>query len=289
MSKEGGISGRRFSVRAVLLCVLACSIAISCGGECIAREPIGISGITEPISDVTLSLSVPGIVSTISVKEGDRLRKGQRILHLDKRTEELEVARRKLVWESKSEYEGAQARARTLKEIYDATLMLFKSTKSVSEEELKKQELELRLAVAERDRLAAAEKREKIEYEIAVETLEKRNLRSPIDGTVITLFYDEGESFEEHQPLVRVVDTGRGRFVSNLEENIGRFLKVGQQVDLVIGTGGTSVRKKGTISFVSPLVDSASGLMEVKVEFENMDNAVRPGTAATMEVDLKSE
>lgn len=289
MSNEGGISGRRFSVRAVLLCVLACSIAVSYGGECIAREPIGISGITEPISDVTLSLSVPGIVSTISVKEGDRLRKGQRILHLDKRTEELEVARRKLVWESKSEYEGAQARARTLKEIYDATLMLFKSTKSVSEEELKKQELELRLAVAERDRLAAAEKREKIEYEIAVETLEKRNLRSPIDGTVITLFYDEGESFEEHQPLVRVVDTGRGRFVSNLEENIGRFLKVGQQVDLVIGTGDTSVRKKGTISFVSPLVDSASGLMEVKVEFENMDNAVRPGTAATMEVDLKRE
>ena len=287
MKIEGGVTKRgRFFIMYALLCVTICSIVMVSAGKCLAQQPVSISGITEPINDVTLSLSVPGIISKIFFKEGDRLRKGQRVLHLDKRAEELEVSRRKIIWESKAECEGAEARARTLKEIYDSTRTLYESTKSVSEEDLKKEELELRLAVAEKERLAATEMREKIEYEMALDVLEKRSLRSPIAGTVIKLFHEEGESCEEHQPLVRVADTSRGRFISNLEESIGRGLKVGQKVKLHIGTGSMTVTKKGTVSFVSPLVDSASGLMEVKVEFENKDAAVRPGVAATMEVDL---
>ena len=107
------------------------------------------------------------------------MRKGQLLLHLDKRAEELEAARRKLVMESKAEEKGARARAQTLKEIYQATLKLYEATKSISYEELKKSELEYVLAAAERDRIASAELREKIEYDMALEVLDKRSLRSP--------------------------------------------------------------------------------------------------------------
>jgi RND family efflux transporter MFP subunit len=241
-----------------------------------------VSGITEPISDVTLSLSVPGIVASIVVKEGDRVDKGQVILNLDKRSEELEVARRRLVWESKAEEQGAAARMKTLKEIYESSRELYARTRSVSEEDLKKSELEYLLAVAEKDRLAMVELREKLEYEMAKDALEKRILRSPVNGLVTRLFYDTGESCEEHQPLVRVVDTSRGRFVCNMEEGLGRALEKGQEVTLSIASGSSPIEKKGKVSFVSPVVDSASGLMEVKVEFDNQDGLVRPGMAATM-------
>lgn len=275
---------RWWSLPVVFATVILCNLSAVNG--VFAEQSPPISGITEPVSDVTLSLSVPGIVSRIVLKEGDSVRKGQLILHLDKTAETLEVARRKLIWESTAEEEGAAARAQTLQELYEATLNLYEATKSISYEELKKIELEVTLAAAERDRIGAAELREKLEYELALDVLEKRNLRSPIDGVVITLFFEVGESSQEHQPLARVVDTSRGRFVCNLDESLGEMLKQGQQVDLFILSGEVWREKKGVVTFVSPVVDSASGLMEVKVEFDNKEGDMRPGMAGTMVFDL---
>jgi len=79
--------------------------------------------------------------------------------------------------------------------------------------------------------------------------------------------------------LVQVVDISRSRFLCNVEEWVGRTLKNGQSVDLSIRTGSQSLAKKGTVVFVAPVVDPASGLLEVKAEFDNRDGAVRPGIA----------
>ena len=268
-------------------CTLAIAVLIClpAWGTAGAQERISISGITEPISDVTLSLSVPGILSNIVLREGARVKKGQMILELDKRVETLEVERRKLVWESKDELEGAAARAETLKSLYESTLELFERTRSVSEEDLQKSELECKLAVFEHKRLRVAEERERIEYEMARENLRKRSLRSSIDGTVIKLFFDEGESCEEHQPIVQVVDTTKCRFVCNVEESLGRTLQKGMSVELEIRIGTSFISKEGRVTFVSPVVDPASGLLEAKVEFANDDGQVRPGVAASMWVN----
>lgn len=248
----------------------------------LGQEQISVSGITEPINDVTLSLTVAGTISAIHFKEGAHVRKGQTILELDNKLERLEVKRRKLLWESKAEVESAAARVATSKSLLEATRELFKATGSVSKEELEKLELEYILAVAEEKRLEIEEERQQIEYEMALENLRKRRLKSPIGGVVIKLFLDEGESCEPEEPLVHVVDTSKCRFVCNLEEWIGRTLRKGQSVDLKIRTGASSIAKKGKIVFVSPVADPASGLLEVNAEFENRDGAVRPGIAGFM-------
>jgi multidrug efflux pump subunit AcrA (membrane-fusion protein) len=41
------------------------------------QEKVSISGVTEAIKDVTLSLSVAGTVSAIFVKEGSTVKRGQ--------------------------------------------------------------------------------------------------------------------------------------------------------------------------------------------------------------------
>jgi len=246
------------------------------------QDTVSISGITESISDVTLSLSVPGTVSVIHVKEGSQVSKGQVILELDKRLEELEVERRKLIWEGKAELESAEARVLTTKSLLDSTRKLFESSRSVSREELEEKELEYKLALAEKKRLEIEEEKQRIEHRMALETLRKRRLESPIRGVIIKLFLDEGESCEEEQPLVHVVDTSKCLFVCNVEEPLGRTLKTGQTVDLSIRTGTISLAKKGTVAFVSPVVDPASGLLEVKAEFDNKDGSVRPGVAGFM-------
>jgi len=269
--------------RAVIL-VLFVFVSVSGWNLSVAfgQQQISISGITEPIKERTLSATVADTISTIFFKEGADVEQGQVILKLDNKLEILEVERRKLLWESKAELESAIAQEATLKLLFESTRELFNKTHAVSKEELDKLELEYKVAVAEKKRLEVAEERERIEYEMALQNLHKRSLRSPIQGTIIKLFLKEGETCEENQPLIRVVDTRRGTFVCNVEEWIGRTLKRGQSVNLKIRTGSKSSVKKGTIVFVSPVVDPASGLLEVKSEFNNSDGSIRPGVSGVM-------
>ena len=261
----------------VLVSIFGWNLSVAFG-----QQQISISGITEPIKDRTLSATVADTISTIFFKEGADVEQGQVILKLDNRLEILEVERRKLLWESKAEIEAVEAQVATLKLLFESTRELFNKTHSVSKEELDKLELEYKVAVAERRRLEAAEERERIEYEMALQNMQKRSLRSPVQGTIIKLFLQEGETCEQNQPLIRVVDTSRGTFVCNMEEWLGRTLKSGQTIDLKIRTGSTSIAKKGTIVFVSPVVDPASGLLEVKAEFNNPDASIRPGVSGVM-------
>ncbi|MHB8830352.1 MAG: hypothetical protein ACYC6Q_12605, partial [Syntrophales bacterium] len=80
-----------------------------------AAETLSLSGITEPIKDVTLSATTGGTISAIFVKEGESVSRGAVILEMDKKLDELETERRRLIWESKSEVEAAAARVTTLK------------------------------------------------------------------------------------------------------------------------------------------------------------------------------
>ena len=125
------------------------------------------SGITEPFLDVTLGASVPGIVTTRKFKEGDIIKEGEILLELDKRLEELETDRRRLVRDQK-------------KTDYDSTAKLFKSTGGVSKEELEKKEVEYRVAA--------------VEHDMAAEGLRRRQLISPLTGTIAEIKVAAGQA-----------------------------------------------------------------------------------------------
>ena len=253
-----------------------------------AQELIGVVGITEPIHDVLLSLPTMGTVAKIFYNEGDSVKKGTVILNLDNQLETLEVARRKLIWESKAELNSAIARVATLGSQLKSTRELYKLTGSISKEEVEQQELDYELAVAEKKRLENNEARERIEYQIAVEQLNKRSLRAPFSGTITELLVDIGETSELDVPLVHLVDTSQCLFVCTVEERVGRTLKSGTDVDLEIQAGAESIKIKGKITYVGPVVDPASGLQKVKVLFQNKEGEIHPGVAGTMLVDGNS-
>ncbi|MFC1859050.1 efflux RND transporter periplasmic adaptor subunit [Thermodesulfobacteriota bacterium] len=274
---------RKDAFRPILFYISALAISLTMGAAlALADDNISVSGITEPIKDVILGSESVGVIENIFFKEGARIQKGQRILVQERRLEELEAQRRKIIWQSKAELTSALERVKTLKPMLEANRELFAKTRSISKEELLKLELDYKLAVAEKQRLEVVEEREHIEYEMALANLKKRILKSPINGTITELLLDEGEICQEQQPLVHVVDTSRCRFICNIEEQIGRNLKRGQTVDLEIKTGFGSVKKEGKVVFVSPVVDPASGLLVTKVEFENGDGMIRPGVSGSM-------
>ncbi len=239
-------------------------------------------GITEPINDVIVSASVPGTIAKIPVKEGDFIDQGRLIVEMEKRYEELEVQRRKLLWEGKAELQAAAAQMEQLKIDLDGTKSLFDTTKSVSKEQLLKKELEYKQAVAEHDKLVLAESREAIEYEMALEQLRQRMITAPLAGFVTELFRKAGEDCKAQEPLVRIVDTRQCYFVANLEAAAASALRPGQPVKLEIDAGGKRLPFNGIVSFVSPVVDPASGLQKVKVLFENPEGKISPGVAGLL-------
>lgn len=270
------------SQRFVQSVVLVSLLVVFCLSSAMAQDVIGISGITEPIHDVHLSLPTTGMVNKIFYNEGDFVKKGTVILSLDKQLEALEVERRKLLWESKAEVNSAKARVATMSSHLKSTRELYESTGSISLEEVEQQQLEYDLAVAEKERLENNEAREQIEYKIAVEQLSKRSLRAPFSGVITELLVDIGETSELDIPLVHLVDTSQVLFVCTVEEQVGRTLKSGPFVDLEIQAGVELVKIKGKITYVDPVVDPASGLQRVKVLFQNKDGEIHPGVAGTM-------
>ena len=263
-------------------------------GSCLLTTVMGLpvhaevefraEGVTEPMVDEMLSTMVRGMVAEIPVEEGAAVKKGDIVMTLRKKLEELEVERRKLVWESKVELESAGDRLETVKLDLDATRRLYHTTKSISKEKLLEKELEFKLAESEVERLKVGEDLQRIEYEMAQEQLRLREIRSPIDGSITEIFLHIGENAEPGQPLVRVVETKRCIFTSNIEARAARALKEGDKVGLLIEAGENPVACEGTISLVSPVVDPASGLQEIKVTFDNANGEVRPGVAGAMTV-----
>jgi RND family efflux transporter MFP subunit len=239
-------------------------------------------GITEPFLDIVVGAPVPGTIARTLVKEGDPVKKGQRIVELVKMREELDVKRRKLIWESTAELDAAKLSEQTLKQDFEATRKLFSSTSSVSKDELARKELEYNQAVAERLRLEIAENREEIDYEIALDALKLREIDAPLSGQVVERLLDEGEACGAQEPLLRIVDSSRCYLTSNVDAKLGPRFKLDQEVKLEVQAGTGFVNVTGKVSFISPVVDPSSGLLKIRLLFDNQDGKVRPGVEGRM-------
>jgi len=241
-----------------------------------------VSGITEPVHDSLLSATAAGNVKKIQFKEGDKVEEGAVILELDKTLEELEVARRRSVFESRVELDAAEQRANVLRTDYESTKRLFERSQAVSRDDFNKKELEFNLAVAERDRLAATKDRERIEYAIAREQLARRAVTAPFAGVITDVRVELGEACEPRQPVVRVVDLSRGYFVANAAPALTAGLVKGSAVKLRIEVADGEREVSGIIEYIAPVVDAASGLRRVKVIFDNPSGQIAPGAVGQM-------
>lgn len=205
---------------------------------------------TEAVVDVTLSLSVPGIVAVLHHQEGDLVQSNEVLLELEHEIENLDCVRRKLVMDNRHQD-------------WKSTAVVYEKSKSISREELEKKELEYRVAVTE--------------YEMACEQVALRRLDAPASGLLVDLPVDSGEASEAYQPLARLVDPSKGYLICNLDYPLAAKLQTGQEVEIEVDKAAKPVRLKGKVVFISPVVDMASSLQEVKILFDNSDRKISLG------------
>jgi RND family efflux transporter MFP subunit len=229
-------------------------MAICVGGwlPALAGGALTVDGITEPFMDVQLGFADAGIIRHQFFKEGDAVQKGDVILELDKNLEALEVEKTKATMEQDQM-------------IFETTSNLSETTKSVSREDLGKARADYEVSTAE--------------YGIAVQQLSDRQLAAPFSGNIVEILLKPGAAVAPYQPLVRVVDTSRCYFVGHIDGKEAAQLRLDEPVQIQVD-GGQTVQAK--ISFISAVVDPASGLARIKALFDNADGKIRPGIAATL-------
>lgn len=260
---------------ASVLCALLA--AVSSLGAAPAREPAPLQGYTEPYRFATMSSETASRITAVRINEGGRARKGDTILVLDPEEAALEAERTRIISENESELSAAKLKAEMAKRDLLATRQVYDSTRSVSREEYLKKELEFNLARTEVDRLTMARKKSVLEHQIALRNLKRHYVLAPYDGMVAQRFLNEGETCKPQEPLIKFVDVYRCRLVTYVPVALAQGLAKGTKVNLTVGDPRTGVSRQGTVDFLSPVVDQASGLRTAKIIFDNSDGSLQPG------------
>lgn len=257
--------------------MMKCALFLIMFAACSAFAGKAFDGVTEPIAQAAMGMTVPGRIDSIMFKEGAFVRKGTVILTLDKGEEELQVQMTRLIAENEADFHSAQIKMETYKKDYLATKTLFETSKAVSEEDVWKKELDYKVALADYEKMQMTKEKEKLEYKTALVQLEKRVLRAPFDGEIVKIAKNRSESVQALEPLVTMANVRLCRMTAYIYAPQAKSLAKGMDVELLLNGDKTPQKRTGRVVFVSPVVDKASMLRTVKIIFKNEDESIEPG------------
>jgi membrane fusion protein (multidrug efflux system) len=224
-------------MKAVLLLALAAALQLSAA-----------DGVLLPFKEVTISSDVPGILAEVNVEEGDTVAADALLARLIDRVEEKEAERFAKVLEQK------EFAAQGTQNLY--------ADKVVSEGEAIEKRLERDIA--------------RLQHQIALEQLQRRKIRSPIAGLVVEKKKEAGEAVDEQEAVFRIIDISRVYLQVFIDASVALTLKAGQEVPVAFPEY-TGLDRAGTVDFIDPRIDGASGLVRVKVLIDNADRKLIAG------------
>ncbi len=230
--------------------------------------------------DIQLSAPVVGLVQRLLVQPGDRVSSGQALVELEDSVQRIEVKRRAHVFQDNSEYVASVERLELASKLWKISQEVSAATQSISEEELLKLQLEISGAAGKVAQLKAQKKREQIELESAQAEVALRTLRAPVAGVVTDVLFDPGEWARLGEVVLKVADLSHVELRLNVPPAFSARLKKGDKLAGVFESSKSTVT--GVVKYVSPVVDAASGLVDVRVRYPNPNGEIRPGLKGTV-------
>lgn len=220
---------------------------------------------------VELSTPVSGVVQTVNVAVGDRVRQGQALLRLDERVYAGRVDESAaMVARNKEEVSEAQRDLKRVQELYDRTVI------SVSELE------QARLRQA---RAAALLKESQARQRQDLKNRDDTTLRAPFDAVVVARQAEPGQAVAatlQPQSLLVVARAGEMLARAQVQEAQLANLKMGQEVE--VNVGKQHFRGKVKTLGLEPTTRDKSGLplYPLDVIFVPAETQLRAGAAATL-------
>ncbi len=205
-------------------------------------------GLVLPFKSVSIASPViKDVVEAVLVEEGDTVKEGQVLVQLRHAKEELFVA------EAEKQIENSSFVAKGFETLANE--------KMGSREQALKARTELELY--------------KIRLAMAQEQLKEKTVRTPIAGIVVKKHKEAGESVDQVEKLIDIVNIDRVFAQFYLEPELMQVLKEGQEIAVRIPVLNTQMT--GKIDFIDPRIDAASNTFRIKVLMENGDHKIKAG------------
>ncbi|MEA5115347.1 MAG: efflux RND transporter periplasmic adaptor subunit [Geobacteraceae bacterium] len=218
-----------------------------------------VTGTVRARSSATLSARIPGAVSKILVKEGDRVQRGRLLATLD--------AMESTAGAAGAVYAVDEALAR--KKLADVTYERF--SRLYDEQAVTRQELDTRRAERDMADRALARARETARASGAVAGYTK--IVAPLSGIVSGKSVDVGATVFPGMPLITIEEEGHYRLEAGAPESLLGKVGIGQEVP--VSLGGIDGQIIGRVAEIVPKVDPVSRTFLVKLDI--LPKGVRSG------------
>jgi len=277
-----------------------------------------------PIQQAGISPKISAPIKKLYVERGDRVRAGQLVAELESQDLLADVNESKAALAQAEvavsavnaavpqelrkvqiDIDGARQAVVDRQRVYDNRQELFKqgaiAEKDVKDAAFNLEQAKLQLKTAEariEDFKGPAKEQELKAAEAArdaarrrVEAAEVRlgyaRITSPIDGIITDRPVFAGEAAASGMPLMTVMDTSRVIARAHVSPQEAAVLHAGLPANLVL-PGSTDKPATGTISQISPAMDTGSTTMEVWIETGNADGKLKPGMTLRTESIVRS-
>ncbi len=238
-------------------------------------------GRVEAIATVSVKAQVGGEVTGVYFKEGQAVRKGDRLLTIDPRPFEIALKQAEsLLEKDRALLRNAQADAARYADL-------------VQKDYVTKEQYDTLLA--NRDVLTAAVKADEASVANARLQLDYSTIRSPIDGRTGSLMIDAGNIIKANDvgPAIVIYQTTPIYVSFSVPEQhlprIKEFMAKEQLKTVAIPTANGQPPVAGVLTFVDNAIDQATGTIMLKATMDNRDGALWPGQFLNVRLTLTTE
>lgn len=208
------------------------------------------SGTVKAKATSIIASRVMGAVTSLDVREGDRVRAGQVLMTLDDR----DVAQRVAAAEK------AVEAAKQNQSLLDITYQRYRKLhdqKALTQQEMDQVDTQKKVADIEYERARAVLAEARVNYGFT-------RIHAPFAGVVTEKKIDTGGMAAPGMPLLTLEDISSFRLEINADETMSGLLKTGAPVEINIGSLPKDI--SGKISEIVPAVDPASRTFLVKID-----------------------
>ncbi len=256
-------------------------------------DTVSVLGYLEPYRSIEMNASENGIIGKIHVKEGEDVSAGDALISLNNLVLEAQLEIAKIQAQSDAAVMVAEADLKVANDRF-AKLSRLKSSGTAHTSEVARAEADVKksegqVSIAEEEKQIASFRVDEIEAQI-----ERRILRSPIDGVVLDITRDVSEPATipsnggATRPLVRVAQIDRLKLIVHVPASRVGAIREGAQLPVRIlqksslssDRGDSAIDTVGTIEFVSPAIDPSSETLRTRLVVENRDGDFVSGSHA---------
>lgn len=239
-----------------------------------AIEQGSLDCLIQPESVVEVSSPVNGIVDKVFVENTYIVNQGQAVAELNSSIEKATLALAKVKAEINDEVTAKKINRKFAKNKMSRIGMLF-TKKSASTHQMEEAKTELALAEHEYQQALNNKRIAELEYAKAKIAVERRTIRSPINGVVVERYVSPGE-LSNDRPLLKLAQIDPLKIEVIVPAELFGSILPGSKA-YVLPETGTDKAIKVAVKWVDRVIDASSGTFGVWLSLPNKNNQIPSG------------